>query len=143
MAMRRHLRNRPLRLAGIVALAAALTLPSASFAHHSFSMFDTGKTVTITGTVRAWEMVNPHSYLWVNVKQGAETQVWGLEGGGPAGMLRAGMTKSAMKPGDKVTVELHPLRDGRTGGMLRAVTLENGSVIKLGGPPAITPPTAP
>ncbi len=120
--------------AGMAALGLAVGAASPALAHHSYAMFDKDKTVSITGTIRTWEMVNPHSYLWVNVKKdGAPDQVWGLEGGGTAVLARAGVTKSAVKPGDKVTVDLHPLRDGRTGGMLLKVKLEDGRTIQLGG----------
>jgi hypothetical protein len=119
------------RTAVCAAVCAAFAAPAV--AHHSYSMFDRDKTVTITGTIRAWEMVNPHSYLWVNVKNGAETQAWGLEGGGIQALQRAHVTKSSVKPGDKVSVDLHPLRDGRTGGQLTKLTMEDGKIIRLGG----------
>ena len=86
----------------ICCAAAALPVGAAtpSLAHHSYSMFDRNKTVTITGAIRTWEMVNPHSYLWVNVRNGNDVQVWGLEGGGIAALQRAGVTKSSVKPLD-------------------------------------------
>lgn len=118
--------------------AAALSggLAAPSWAHHSYSMFDRDKTVTIEGTIRTWEMTDPHSYLWVNVRNGDQAQAWGLEGGGVMALMRAGVKKSSVQPGEKVSVDLHPLRDGRTGGMLVKVTLQNGTVIRLGGAPA-------
>jgi len=119
---------------GVVALGWAAT----ASAHHSFSMFDTNKTVSITGVVRAWEMVNPHAYLWVNVRKGDEVQVWGIEGGAPAGLVRAGMTKATIKPGDPITVELSPMKDGREGGMMRKLILTNGKTFTFGAPPGST-----
>ena len=72
-------------LGGGAAVALAVVAAHPALAHHSYAMFDKGKTVSITGTIRTWEMINPHSYLWVNVKKdGAPDQVWGLEGRGPA-----------------------------------------------------------
>ena len=121
-------------LSGGLAAGALLAAALPAGAHHSYAMFDRGKTVSITGTIRTWEMINPHSYLWVNVKaESGADQVWGLEGGGTAALARAGVTKSAVKPGEKVVVDLHPLRDGRTGGMLVKIKLEDGRVISLGG----------
>lgn len=121
-------------LAGALS-AAALSVPTGGSAHHSYSMFDRSKVITINGSVRVWEMVNPHSYLWVVVKpaDGGPDQVWGLEGGGIAALSRAGVTKSAVKPGEKISVDLHPLRDGRTGGMLVKVMLADGKTINMGG----------
>ena len=101
----------------MAALIAAAAVPAAALAHHSYAMFDNAKTITLSGTIRTWEMTNPHSYLWIVVpKDGAAAEIWGLEGGGIQSLQRAGITKSAVKPGEKVKVELHPLRDGRTGG---------------------------
>ena len=111
-------------------LTLAATLSSAALAHHSYSMFDRTKTTTIEGTVWTWEMINPHSFLWVVVmKPDGTTEKWGMEGAGVQMLARAGVTKSAVKTGDKVTVDLHPLRDGRTGGQLVRVTLANGKVL--------------
>ena len=111
------------------ALAAGPTL-----AHHSYSMFDRTRTTSISGTVLTWEMVNPHSFLWVIVKTDAGVQqTWGLEAGGVPALMRAGIKKSAVQKGQKVSVELHPLRDGRTGGQLVSVTFEDGKVLKMGG----------
>ena len=118
--------------AGVVAAAALATGASA---HHSYVMFDRTKTVTIVGTVRAWEMTSPHSYLWVVVpkKEGA-ADVWGMEGAGVGQLQRAGIHKSEVKPGDKVSVNLHPLRDGRTGGQLINLTLgDTGRKVNFGG----------
>lgn len=113
-----------------IGLALAAGLGSAALAHHSYSMFDRTKTTTIEGTVWTWEMVNPHSFLWVVVmKPDGTTEKWGLEGAGVAMLQRAGVTRSAVKTGDKVTVDLHPLRDGRTGGQLVRVVLADGKVL--------------
>ena len=125
-----------LRLTTMGAAAAAVRAGAAatpSHAHHSYSMFDREKTTTITGTIRTWEMVNPHSYLWINVPKDSGMEVWGLEGGGIQALQRAGLSKSSVKPGDKVSVDLHPLRDGRTGGQVLKITMADGKVIRLGG----------
>ncbi len=126
--------TRKTMILGGAALALAATVATAASAHHSYAMFDHDKTISLTGTVYTWEMINPHSFLWVLVpKDGAAEQNWGLEGGGVAALQRTGVTKSMVKPGDKVIVSLHPLRDGRTGGQLLSVTLSNGKVIRMGG----------
>jgi hypothetical protein len=117
----------------ILTFAGALFVqaPPAS-AHHSFAMFDRDKTQTVTGTVRNYEWTAPHVYIWVNVKneKGAD-EVWGVEvGGGPNMLVRAGWTRSLLQQGDKVTLVVHPLRDGRTGGMFMNMTLANGQTYK-------------
>jgi hypothetical protein len=119
-------------LAGLTAVTA---MGGVAFAHHSYSMFDRGKTITIDGTVRAWEMTNPHSYLWVVVpKKDGASEVWGMEGASVGALQRAGVHKSEVQPGDKVKVSLHPLRDGRMGGQLVSVVLDGtGRVVNFGG----------
>ncbi len=125
--------RRSLVVMGALAVAAAST---SALAHHSYAMFDRTKTVTIVGTVRAWEMTSPHSYLWVVVPKtdGSGQDVWGMEGASVGQLQRAGIHKSEVKPGDKVSVNLHPLRDGRTGGQLVNLILgDTGRVVNFGG----------
>ncbi|MCI3135188.1 DUF6152 family protein [Phenylobacterium aquaticum] len=126
---------RKLALRTLAGLALAGSVGGAAFAHHSYSMFDRNKTITIEGAVRAWEMTNPHSYLWVTVmRKDGVTEVWGMEGAGVSALQRAGVRKSEVKPGDKVKVNLHPLRDGRTGGQLVSLVLDStGRVVNFGG----------
>ena len=68
----------------LIVLAGFLALVIPVFAHHSFAMFDTAKSITIDGTVTKFEWTNPHSWLWVEVKddQGG-SKVWGIETGSP------------------------------------------------------------
>src|SRR5688572_3679891 len=92
-------------------------LAGPAFAHHSFSMFDRSKTVTISGTIESLDWVNPHAWLLVRVA-GADNQadVWSFEMGGTGGLQRRGWQPDTVKKGDKVTVRVHPLRDGSYGG---------------------------
>ena len=101
----------------------ALTLPA--LAHHSFAMFDFTKTVTITGTVKEFQWTNPHVVLWVNVegKDPKTPDLWTLEMTSPGNLTRTGWNRKALSPGDKVVVELNPLRNGNLGGALVKVTL--------------------
>ena len=102
-------------------------------AHHSTTMFDHSKTLTITGTVVELRWTNPHVSLSVMGAQqpGDEPALWLLEMTSPGNLVRAGgWTRSALKPGDKVEVVLSPLRDStKKGGALKKVTvLETGQV---------------
>jgi hypothetical protein len=102
-------------------------------AHHSTTMFDHSKTMTITGTVVELRWTNPHVSLTVmgTAKEGDEPALWLLEMTSPGNLVRAGgWTRSALKPGDKVEVEMSPLRDSeKKGGALKKVTvLETGQV---------------
>jgi hypothetical protein len=108
---------------------------TAANAHHSYSMFDREKTDTISGTVKSMDMVNPHGWLQVEAPgpQGAIVE-YSLEMGGPGQMERIGWTQQILKAGDKVTVRLHPLRDGSHGGHLVSVVLPGGQTLQGGGP---------
>ena len=95
----------------------AVTLAAAAFslpvvAHHSFAMFDQTKTVTLTGTVTAFQWTNPHSFIEIDVPKGGATEHWSIELNSPNNLTRQGWKRSSVKPGDKVTITLNPLRDG-------------------------------
>src|SRR5580704_18621020 len=99
-------------------------------AHHSFAMFDRSRTQTIAGTVKEFELINPHGWLRIMVSDANGVQSeWPVEMGGAGQLQRFGWTPDAVHPGDKVMVQLHPLRDGSYGGQLVAVTLPNGKVL--------------
>lgn len=118
-------------------LAAGLLLAGAgsAWAHHSYAMFDKSKTMLINGTVRTVQWTNPHVYVWLYVPNAKGVQdVWGIEfGGGPNGLERHGWSKRTLNPGDKVTMTINPLKDGRTGGLFLKVTLPNGKAMTMGG----------
>ena len=112
-------------IAGSVALASGPAL-----AHHSFAMFDRDKEVTIVGTVKEFQWTNPHSWIQVNVPNKAGKMVeWSIEGGSPNIMVRQGWKRDIMKPGDKVTVVLNPMKDGSPGGSLVRVTMPSGPTL--------------
>jgi Family of unknown function (DUF6152) len=96
-------------------------------AHHSFAMFDGDKMLTLQGTIYSVEWKNPHAWIWVAVMNDkGTTDVWGLEGTSPAEFARKGFTKKDFLSGDKVTVDLHPLKDGRPGGQFLRMTFADG-----------------
>jgi hypothetical protein len=100
-------------------------------AHHSFASFDMSKTLTLSGTVRAWEWTNPHSWIWLDVPDGQGGSVtWGLEGTGPGELTRHGWNKHSINVGDKISVMMHPMKDGKKGGSLIRVTLPDGHTLE-------------
>jgi hypothetical protein len=120
-----------LGLAGLASIAIAMP----AFAHHSFSMFDSEKTVTLTGTVKEFEWTNPHAWLRVMVQDqasGKEAQ-WALEMGSPGQQAARGWKPDSVKPGDKVTVTIHPLKDGSRGGQFMSAVLPSGQKLGNGG----------
>ena len=97
--------------------AAALLTASAALAHHSFAMFDQSTTVTLAGTVKEFRWTNPHVFIEMLVKNdsGADEQ-WSIEMTSPEHLARAGWRPSTLKPGDALTLSIHPMRDGIKGG---------------------------
>src|SRR5262245_66242699 len=95
-----------------VMTALLLTAVVAS-AHHSFAMFDRSVEKVATGTVVRWTFNNPHSWLYLNVKDkdGKET-LWGFEGSAPTALIQRGITGTTFEPGHTITVLSCPLTDG-------------------------------
>ena len=121
------------RIMLIAGVAAALAGPAA--AHHSGAMFDRSRTVTLEGTVKAYQYTNPHCWIILMVP-GADGKVeeWGVEGSPPPMMKKLGVTPSVVTPGAKVTVRAHPLKDGRPGGSFVDITFADGrTIVQKGG----------
>jgi hypothetical protein len=115
-----------------LALAAIGTaaLAGPAFAHHSFAMFDAQKTVTLNGTVKEFEWTNPHSWIRVMVEDsGGTARQWAIEMNSPAQNAQRGWRSDTLKPGDKVTLTIHPLRDGARGGQFIGVVLAGGQTL--------------
>jgi len=108
----------------IVLLASA----APGFAHHSSAMFDQTKTVTLEGVVKKWELTNPHSWLWVDVKgKDGKVVTWGFEAEGPSTLARAGIRPSDFKEGTKLTITGNPMRNGDPAAIwLNAVRASDG-----------------
>jgi hypothetical protein len=115
-------------------VVAAFALAAPALAHHSFAMFDADKTVTLSGTVKEFEWTNPHAWLRVMVQDQAGKQLqWALEMGSPGQMAGRGWKPESARPGDRVTITIHPLKDGSRGGQLLTATLPNGQQLGNGG----------
>jgi hypothetical protein len=122
--------NSILRNCCLAVLAFAVT----ASAHHSFAAFDQEKAVTVVGTVKEFQWVNPHSWIQMMVTDDKGTEVeWSIEMSSPTSLLRRGWKPKTLKPGDRITVVGHPLRDGRPGASFVSATLADGT--KLGGSP--------
>jgi hypothetical protein len=117
------------KLSSAVCVAFVLMAPVAALAHHAAAMFDTEKTITISGTVEEFAYVNPHAWLYVVVTDDKGETLWGFEAEGPSALMRAGIKNNALQPGDLVTVTARPLRDGRPAGALVSVTKADGTVL--------------
>jgi hypothetical protein len=123
----------PSKLTGLALLGAvAVAMPAA--AHHSFAMFDQKKIMTLTGKVHEFQWTNPHAFLEIDVPEGGKTTRWSLELNSPNNLTRQGWSRSAVKPGDAVTVRMNPLRDGQPGGLFLDLKFPNGKVLDSGLP---------
>ena len=96
-------------------------------AHHSPAAFEASKTITLTGTVKEFRWQNPHTWIEVNVPDGkGKTVLWGVELTSPTYLVRAGWKSNTIKPGDKVTVIVNPVRTGEPAGIFRKLILADG-----------------
>ena len=124
------------RLLGVaLAVVAVLATSSVLSAHHSVAgQFDESKSVTLKGVISKVDWVNPHIYLYIDVKDGAETVTWSL-GTVPTAMARrAGLTKESIsgKVGEVVTIDCIPARDGTKHlGWVNTITYADGHKIEL------------
>ena len=110
----------------LTALAVA-ALAAPAFAHHSFAMFDADKTMTLAGTVTDFEWTNPHSWIRLNVADnGGALRQWAIEMGSPAQNTQRGWKADTLKAGDKITLTIHPLKDGSRGGQFMAAQFPDG-----------------
>jgi hypothetical protein len=117
----------------LAGMAVTLMAGQAS-AHHSFAMFDAEKTITLSGTVKELEWTNPHMWLYVMAADPTgKIQEYPLEMQGPGQSMKNGWKQDSVKPGDKVTVEMHPLRTGARGGQLMTVVLPSGQKLNVTG----------
>jgi len=102
---------------GICAVALGLTIAAnPAFAHHGTAAYQEGKQVSVTGTVTDFEFANPHTLVYVDVKQGDGTVAkWQGEMTSPNHLVRAGWTKNSIRRGEQITISgLLMKRDARS-----------------------------
>ena len=121
-------------------LAVGVGLTSSASAHHSFAMFNRSAIVKVTGKVKQLQWGAPHCLLWLveDPKPGqAEGTLWTIElSTGPGPLTRVGWTKRSVEPGDRVSLEMHPLRSNEPGGsFIKLTILKTGQVYVTGVPP--------
>src|SRR5882762_6988857 len=117
----------------VLALGSGASIhPIPLFAHHGNAAYDTGKSVTLKGTVTQWVWANPHCILQLEVTDDrGEVVQWSAETENPSSMVHYGYTKQSMKPGDQITVTVVPAKNGKPIGRIVEVVLSNGQ--KLAG----------
>jgi Family of unknown function (DUF6152) len=119
------------RLLSVLATVPLLAIPV--LAHHSFTMFDTSKSITIVGTVTEFQWTNPHSYIEIDVPdESGAVKHWSIEMGSPSILQQSGWKFSSLKKGDKTTLVINPLKTGLAGGFLNTATLPDGKILGNG-----------
>jgi len=127
--------NRIFAAGGALAL---LTAPAA--AHHSFAMFDQSKIVTLEGTVAEFQWTNPHAFIELEAAGGRH---WSIELNSPNNLKRQGWTKAALKQGDRISLRMSPLRNGKPGGLFLDLTKADGKLLDSGLPKSGQPVNVP
>jgi hypothetical protein len=119
----------------MITAAVLLGVATPAWVHHSGAMFDTTKEQTITGTITEFNWTNPHSSFKVAVTNAAgKEEIWAVEMNSPQNLIPQGWKRTTLKQGDKVTVVVRPLRDGKPGGSYMSITLADGTRLSGNGP---------
>src|SRR5271169_3587068 len=128
------MKHRNLLMFMLVATAMPPLAPSAS-AHHSFAAeYDADKPVTLTGAVTKMAWINPHSWIYIDVKKPDGTfENWAVEAGPPGTLVRAGFTKDSLAPGTVIKVNGFRAKDGALRANGRDITLPDGRSLFVGG----------
>ncbi len=119
----------PRRLIAATVLVALSLAARIAAAHHSGAMFDSARTVTLQGTVRAFQWTNPHSFIQLMVDGPKGAQEWSIEMGSPSQLYRSGWRPSSIRVGERLTVVINPLRDGTQGGVFVSATAADGQTV--------------
>jgi len=114
-----------------LAVLGLLILPAVpAAAHHSTAMFNKKRTVELAGTITEFQWTNPHSWIEIDVPQANGRVVhYSIEGGAVRTMEQQGWRVRSLKPGDRVTLVVHPMRNGKRGGLIVRATLPDGRVL--------------
>lgn len=120
------------RIAYAAVAACALLVGFEAGAHHSAVAFDQENTVTVSGSVTRFVWRNPHMAINMEVEDASgDTVLWKIEGPGTTVLSRQGFNRQSIDNGDAITVVVHPLKSGRPGGLLQAITLADGTTHAL------------
>jgi Family of unknown function (DUF6152) len=122
------------KLTVVVAGASLLIAAMPAWAHHAFAAeFDAKKPVHLEGVLTKVELINPHTWIHVDVTEAdGKVTSWMVEAGSPNVLLRRGFTKTTIQPGTKVVVEGYQSKDGSLRANGRDITLPDGRKLFLG-----------
>jgi len=104
------------------------------WAHHAFAaVFDENRPVELRGAVSKVELINPHSWIWIDVETPDGMVAWGIEGGSPNSLIRHGITRNTLVIGTEIVVVGYGARDGSNQAVGASITLTDGRKLFLGG----------
>jgi Family of unknown function (DUF6152) len=120
--------------AKLFVLAVLLLAAAPAWAHHAFAAeFDQARPLKLKGTVVKWEVTNPHSWIYMDVKgDDGKAVTWMIEGGSPNNLYRLGFTKDSLPPGAEIVVEGYQAKDRSTRAVGKNVTFSDGRKLFLG-----------
>jgi hypothetical protein len=124
------------RMIASVAVGVGLLAQGAPvLAHHSFAAtYDATKPLTLRGTVTKVELMNPHSWIWVDVKMPDGAVVnWGFEGGSPNSLIKNGVTKNTIPTGTEIIVTAFQAKSGENKAVGVSMTFSDGRKLFFGG----------
>ena len=106
-------------------------LASPGLAHHTADALDLGRTLKLSGTVKEFQWTSPYTTLsFVGAAEKGKPQEWLLDLNSPGSLSRRGWTARTLRPGDRIAVTIHPLKDGAPGGRVISIVLPNGTVVE-------------
>jgi len=128
----------------MLVVTTALPLAAPSVAHHSFAAeYDADRPVTLTGSVSKMAWINPHSWIYIDVKKPDGTvENWAVEAGPPGTLIRAGFTKDSLAAGTVIKVNGYRAKDRALRANGRDITLPDGRLLFVGGSGPGAPPKA-
>ena len=120
---------------GVLAIAGWLGSASIALAHHAFAAeFDVHRPIKLRGVVTKMDWINPHSWIYIDVKgKDGKTVHWMIEGGSPNMLIRRGFTKDALPVGSEIVVEGFQAKDGSNRGVGKSIAFADGRKLFLGG----------
>ena len=113
-----------------LALALVFLTPALAWSHHSNVFYEVTRVITVSGVVKEFRWVNPHTWVILTVDDGqGGTVEWTAEGRAPGILLRAGWTRSSIQAGETVTIDMSPAKNGSNSAIIARVTKADGTIL--------------
>jgi hypothetical protein len=120
----------PFKLVSL-AIICAVSFAFPAWAHHSHGNYDVTKWTIVEGKVKEVHLINPHSWVYVEVKDDkGQTAIWAMETTNPISLERKGVGRGFLKTGDTIKARCHQLKDGTNGCLLGFLTPMHGDAAR-------------